>query len=100
MEKNKAKDICRLPDQMKEILDLVKVLNDKIEIFFEAEVERHDYLSAKEVKAKTVCLYEASWKMSEVIEHVAKYVGVLISENIMEVSFGDSQTCLKNAQEH
>lgn len=80
MENNK--DIYKLPEQLKDILESTRELNRKIGDFFEAETERLNFLSTDEVKEKTTTLYDASWKMFDVIGLLGQYVGVLIADNI------------------
>lgn len=81
---SKQKKFNGLPSQFEEILEIAACLNSKIAEYFDKETERHFNLPTESVKEKTTPLFDASWKMYEVIDLLGRYAGVLIGDNVKE----------------
>ncbi len=76
------KEFSRLPSQLEEILEMAATLNNKIAGYFDEETERLNSLPTESVKEKTTPLFDASWKMYEVIDLLGRYAGVLIGDKV------------------
>lgn len=76
------KEFSRLPSQLEEILEMAATLNYKIAGYFDEETERLNSLPAESVKQKTTPLFDASWKMYEVIDLLGRYAGALIGDKV------------------